>query len=1571
MSTTRVLATALPYSLSADARFHASVFLTHRLSPESEGATLTDFPAAEVWVKTLRAGELVLVTDTAPDGIPVRWVSEPDQEDWSAVFPPDTPVAGFTTPSVTGQAWVSYPAHVMDGHALDLHVGSTLASPFTPPTVLANPVAEAVLQQHRELHRGVNQLMSLPGQRAEHDQQVLQRKEDEALASLGQRTKRREGYHSEPLEWTSAVEILLRDEDGDRRLTDHLDMLVAQGGGTGNVVMDAMRDVHAARRFYQREQVGYQPRPVDGATTPRPEVPRQDFHQRAAQLGSTPVLLRAIGLVVDVAVDSSRDRALLAEATWVSARFTPAGGSDLVRLAPPRTWCESDGEHWRAVASGVWSGGALPLGDPRTYTVLDLDPDASALKLEQHVRDLPRALASELNGDPASSAPASLRSTGFAIARTDRAEALLAQVQRAEGFTAPDDDGTATGEDLVYDDVVRGIRLEVWDDLTRTWHSLHERRVDVEAGGRDVLDDAPDTGFLQLTGLNRTGESAYHLHEVFAGWDGWSLSAPRPGKVIVHGEGEDAGRELVLEEPPDDPATHVHIRTSVQPGTLPWLRYGRRYSFRVRGVDLAGNSVPRPPAPATPPPDVVAAARLQLELLSRTYADRDGRGLLAEVRPRLLERLPDESAPDAADGLLAALAATGEGLAGAQERLTADARLEARPVRIPDRAVTGVAEVDALLRGRATEEAVRERVRVGGAAAVRDGVALALGRLARTHGAWRVRPQLEVPPEIFAGLDDTRDPVLRRPEGPRLPDGLRPVPASPPHVPVVTTPRPYLRWHPVPPPSLVARRPLGTGESLQRLVVRGTQAAERHLVPPKSTQLEAEQHGRFDGAIGSTDPAVQDRLLAVALKERGTLLDRRIQDVQDPNGTLEQPGIALHQRPGADPDAAVTLDDIEARRDTPLGEGQYVVHDTDQLVLPYLPDPLATGVSLVFYDSGPPHVLPEPRVLQTVVLPYDGSWPEAQPLRLVVEPAEELGARREGNLVRVGLPAGEQVRVALSSSLDEQELQVLGLWRTHLASVTGGGGRSGSSATQDARAVLARAAANGWFWWLTPSHDVRLVHAVPAPVRPPELAALSVLLRPPGLTVAALAGVVDVHGPSTERLVLGAMWTEWVDDLADTGPRQVTRQDVVVSTPVQPREHYGLLHLVDAVLGGDDGTVPVVSHRAIQTFPDTHHRRVTYTPRGLTRYAEFFPPAELPDPDDPALAGRPRELTVLSSARPAAPEVREVIPLLLWEHQTEPDQPFALRRTRRSGARIWLERPWFSSGDGELLGVVVDGTGALPPTLSSRWGKDPVLVTAVPATTTLPPLVRPADLLLTVVAGQVVDPRPGRPVTPFAPVPLVDVEGAPTVQVCGYRPEYHPGRRQWFVDVAMDPGASLWPFVRLAVARYQPHSLPRHELSPVVVTEWVQPLPERTTTLSRRTSDAARVTVTGPVGLTRMPGLRSVPGSPVTDADTLLRASREVFATVQRAPEAGGSDLEWVDHEQVRLPLAGADGTIVTWSAELELPEELPVATPGSSQRWRVLVEEYEYLDADPDQGPKTGRPGTERRLVYADHVPL
>lgn len=209
--------------------------------------------------------------------------------------------------------------------------------------------------------------------------------------------------------------------------------------------------------------------------------------------------------------------------------------------------------------------------------------------------------------------------------------------------------------------------------------------------------------------------------------------------------------------------------------------------------------------------------------------------------------------------------------------------------------------------------------------------------------------------------------------------------------------------------------------------------------------------------------------------------------------------------------------------------------------------------------------------------------------------------------------------------------------------------------------------------------------------------------RPVDLTAIALAGVADVHGNSTENLVVKASRDEWVDDPATPGPELMHHEDIVVSSEVQPNERYGLLWKADGAIGGGPAHPPIAMHRAIQSFPDTHHRRVTYTPRGTTRYSEFFDAEALPAPDAPELAGRPHQLTVVSSARPEAPE---------------PEQPFALRRTRRSGVRIWLRRPWSSSGDGELLAVVLGSSPKVPPSVSSRWAKDPVQDTGTPGVAT-------------------------------------------------------------------------------------------------------------------------------------------------------------------------------------------------------------------------------------------------------------
>ena len=1622
MTTSHVLVTALPFTRATDAPWHLTAFVTHKLDPGASAGTLADFPAALDWVGTLAGGSFVLVAPHLPGPVPLEVVPGADAPSWHAVFGPQVPVAVFPTPSLSGAPWRSFPAHRVGDGAVDLHLATLTAAPTVRPAVASSPVMGGLLRR-LEPFRAVGTLLEIAESRTHRADDLLARRTLEAQATLGL-LGARQRYPSKDLSSTSPIEALLDDTEGDARVTAWLDSLLGTDL-SGDPELRLLVDAHAARRFYQRPeaQTPYAERPTPGATTPRPEPPVPDFHARVAGFGSTPTLLRRLGLAVDLRIPDAAVLAGLDGAAWVAVRFVPPQGAEVTLLAPPRTRVIVRGDAFAARSSDQWVGGAVPLGED-SYVVLDVDPDAAGLKLEQHLRDLPRTLAAEINGDPATSAPGTLRSTGFAIARTDRVEASRARIAAAEQVSAPLDGPGVAGPELGYDDVVRGVRLEVWDDVTRAWHSLHERRVDVVADPGDgtgpvpVLTDVPDIGFLQQSGLNRVpGDPShpYHLHEVVAGWDGWSLSAPRPGKVVVHEDGV----ERVLDAPPDEPATGVQVRTRVEPGSLPPLRYGRSYSFRMVGVDLAGNSVPRRAAGrgrAGPSPEAVELAAAHLDRLRRVYAARDG-GLLAAVRAPVLDALPVAGALPDWRGPVERLTSHGPAPVELSPRTAAE-RIEAL---VPELVRTGATEVDAAVADRLAA-VVEERARSGAGIAagrgrtatptgaarvvggrdVRDAVrqtAEASRVLAAAASSWRVRPQLAVDPAVLAGIAAVDDLVLA-PGG--SPGGLLPGRA------VVTTPRPYLRWDPVPPPTLVARAPLATGEQLSRLVVRtglpagapdAVEATERHVVPAKTTQVEAETAGRFDAAIGSPDPAVQRAAYGWALRERGTLLDRWIPDLDEPGGLVEQPGIALHQRPGADPATLVTLDAITAVRDTPLGEGQYVVHDVDQLTVPYLPDPYAAGVALVFYDAGAPHLLPEPRVLQAVVLPFPGDWPRVRPLRLVVEATAagtELAARLEGTTVRIGVPAGEQVRVAMSSSLRREDLDHFGLWRSHLAStIDPDGDGSASEAEVVAAAALLRAAVSGWTWWLTPSVDLRLVHAVPAPVRPPQLAALRCLLRPPGLTVAQLAGLVDLHGASTERVVVRGAWTEQVDDVATPAPTTVAREDVVVSSPVGGDERFGLLTFVDFLPFGPSAAMVALAegglglHKAVHTFADTHHRRVTYTPSGVTRYSEFFAAQDLPAPQDPALAGDPVVLDIPSSARPAAPVLVDAVPLLRWEEATEPDQPFALRRVRRSGVRLWLDRPWFSSGDDELLGVVLSTTGAEPDSSISLWGRDPTVLGAATGQATRPPLLGLGHLLLQVVGGAMPT-LPARPVRPAATVALVDLPQEPAATVLPYAPEFHPATGRWHVDVAIDDGPALWPFVRLAVARYQERSISGCALSPIGLTSWVQPLPTRTATVSRPDADHVRVTLTGAVAFLRVRARHEDAVDEDLDADTptgggaafdrLLRLTRAVHATVQVLPD-GASDLEWRTVARRRLPAVGVgDETTftVTWTGELALPPAgardvpLALATPGGQERWRVLVEERELLDADPVDEPNiSGTPTRAPRVVYADAIML
>ena len=87
--------------------------------------------------------------------------------------------------------------------------------------------------------------------------------------------------------------------------------------------------------------------------------------------------------------------------------------------------------------------------------------------------------------------------------------------------------------------------------------------------------------------------AALYLHESIARWEGWSLSAPRPGLAMTrspHAPSDDDPDTQPVpdrnEALPDGVPLEVTFRTA---GGLPRLRVGGAYRLRARAVDLAGD----------------------------------------------------------------------------------------------------------------------------------------------------------------------------------------------------------------------------------------------------------------------------------------------------------------------------------------------------------------------------------------------------------------------------------------------------------------------------------------------------------------------------------------------------------------------------------------------------------------------------------------------------------------------------------------------------------------------------------------------------------------------------------------------------------------------------------------------------------------------------------------------------------------------------------------------------------------------------------------------------------------------
>jgi hypothetical protein len=848
------------------------------------------------------------------------------------------------------------------------------------------------------------------------------------------------------------------------------------------------------------------------------------------------------------------------------------------------------------------------------------------------------------------------------------------------------------------------------------------------------------------------------------------------------------------------------------------------------------------------------------------------------------------------------------------------------------------------------------------------------------------------------------------------------------------------RFDPINPPAIVPRAELTEGESIERMVIRsnydqttesyvaGTTYAttnDRHVVPPKTSQEMVERHGAFDAAFGpGGNPAAA---FATAVREAATLEHTHVV-VPGSDPVAYQPIAGSQMIPGKLPP------------DAPPGteaQGAYLINTQALFPLAYLPDVLAAGAAF--------RGLPGTETAE--LLEFTGAWPDRAPF--VIRIAESPGTVRAGDcaealdedpkrphwdeatrVLMVYLP--KATVAAVRYSCYPADLADLAAWRRWMEG-----------------AVDERLAAEGGAWMLSPFRELVLVHAVQQPLCPPTVRLDA--WRSRGETFARLRGLAYLSVRSTGQLDLAAKWREPIDSLSEPGPKEVDGFGHVAAVRVDADLPEPSPLPADAPL--PDGTLPWPQSGGLPVpfpniadlpegfqvtdpeaegyldphdlqefqrgelkheFGDTKHRWVRYRLTGTTRFREYFGSDVTSDPAKITRTGDEVLVNIPASARPEAPKVQYIVPSWRWDQ--DPVDPSGgwtrFRRTRAGGGlRVWMDRPWYSSGEGERLGVIVWPGGAAPNERIgkrvSQFGMDPAWESAVPS-----------PVLTTASFANEVDAE--------ANLPLAELPLSQRVNVVAFEPEYEgTSRNLWFCDIDMSPKAatSYFPFVRLALARYQRHAIWEAKLSPVIQTDFHQLVPSRTLTLTRVNPGRLDVTLYGPapdgpirnrveamvehhdgaipgdLGWKPIPGMREpihlsdgapdiswipprIPWGLAPARDLRARVelrgrlrskiARANLPTIEAGEAARTFGIDAARFKGVKqLPIFVLPGYEL-WSGAVPLPDDPALG------RLRIVVREFEHFRADPEVGrldrdrhdPVIDGPYLDR-IVYADIVEL
>ena len=794
----------------------------------------------------------------------------------------------------------------------------------------------------------------------------------------------------------------------------------------------------------------------------------------------------------------------------------------------------------------------------------------------------------------------------------------------------------------------------------------------------------------------------------------------------------------------------------------------------------------------------------------------------------------------------------------------------------------------------------------------------------------------------------------------------------------------YTRYSPVSAPQISLCADPKPSESTMHLVIRSNYNTplyepdtQRYITPPPGTEGMAEEHGRLDGAQNMLADKAGLKTYDVVRNNDRTLRDLKRAQIPelDPNPKPNEPPLLF-------PPGSLTE-------------------------VPYLPDPLAIGALLRNVPAAGPR--------QRLAVPFSAApnWFDSRPFRIrIVEGNQNAQWDAAQRVLTISVPKGDRYDDILLSSVPEgASVDFLGVnqWLVE------------AQVPEIQRAEIVKHIREGIHWMTSPHYSISVVHALQQPLNPPKFGRL-IASREIGDTYAVLSDSnLSVHGKSTLKLDIVGGWKEWIDNPRRPKPQEFNREAIAFDLNVLPGQT--TLILPTDPPSASSRQLQVIQPLALQVaqkvmlisrpgyrheFSDTKHRMVSYKAVGMTRFRQYFADKVGLKDADFQRESTPVNVNILNSARPEAPKIAYIVPAFGWTKLKGPQQdPKAVSLTsKRSGGglRIYLERPWYSSGNGEKLAVIISKEpkpSAKMETIVSMWGKDPIWRTPTRRVSELKtsdfPLisrdrglqglqlstqataVNPAAFSIAPrpQAGSNIKAQPGLQAQPTItkinpaitaliqakPLTLAEFNDDPnfSVLVAPHDVAFDESRGLWYCDIEIDMPDEYFPFVQLGFARYQHNSLEHCHLSRVVRAEFIQLSPDRTVTINptaapgqQPTGQQFNVTHTGVT--------YEAPGRPGAGRFAVPQAGPNLIrVTVEQRRADGGGNVGWapIAGDPIELKFRSFNGAAAVHSEVITLP--------GERSNYRLVVQEFEMhkTGQEPVNAPTVGR------LIYADAIEL